>query len=137
MMKVLINVGLLSTLILLSNLTQFQQLETGATRADEQQSTETKQLFKEKCARCHGDDGRSKTVLGELLDAPDFTDKKWWQGDIPAQRLISSIRDGKGNMPKFEKKLTNQQIESLVKYVRQFNKSAEENGSEKPKESPH
>jgi mono/diheme cytochrome c family protein len=132
-MKVLINLGLLSALILLSIQALSQQAETGVMRTNEQQFAETKHLFKEKCARCHGDDGRGNTTLGEILDPPDFTDKNWWQGDVQDQRLMSSIRNGKGDMPKFEKKLTDQQIESLIKYVRQFDKSAEENGNEKPK----
>lgn len=86
------------------------------------QSTRAKQLFKEKCARCHGADGRGQTVVGGMLDVPDFTDKAWWN-DIEDDRLMESVRNGKGGMPKFGKKLTAEQIALLVSYVRRFDKS--------------
>ena len=86
------------------------------------QLTRAKQLFKERCARCHGADGRGQTVVGGMLDAPNFTDKAWWN-DVEDERLIESVRNGKGGMPKFGKKLTDQQIALLVTYVRRFNKS--------------
>ena len=90
----------------------------------EPQSSGTKQLFKDKCARCHGLDGRGQTQMGDMFDAPDFTDKEWWKEGRSNQRLIDSVRNGRGFMPKFEKKLTSQQITSLISYVRQFNKSS-------------
>ena len=87
------------------------------------QLTRAKQLFKERCARCHGADGRGQTVVGGMLDAPNFTDKAWWN-DVEDERLIDSVRNGKGGMPKFGKKLTDQQIALLVTYVRRFDKSS-------------
>jgi len=86
------------------------------------QLTRAKQLFAEKCVKCHGADGRGQTTLGEMFDAPDFTDKSWWKEDVKDKRLIESVRNGKGGMPKFGKKLTGQQIELLVTYVRRFGK---------------
>ena len=88
------------------------------------QPTRAKQLFKEKCARCHGTDGRGQTVVGGMLDIPDFTDKAWWKTGIEDERLMESVRNGKGGMPKFGKKLTGQQIASLVTYVRRFGKAS-------------
>jgi mono/diheme cytochrome c family protein len=89
------------------------------------QLARAKQLFKEKCTRCHGADGRGQTVIGDMLDVPDFTDKTWWKGDVKDERLLESVRDGKGGMPKFGKKLTGQQIALLVTYVRRFDKSSQ------------
>ncbi len=59
-----------------------------------------------------------------MLDVPDFTDKAWWKDGVEDERLIKSVRNGKGGMPKFEKKLTGQQIALLVTYVRRFDKSS-------------
>jgi cytochrome c6 len=87
------------------------------------QLTRTKQLFKERCTRCHGSDGRGQTVVGGMLDIPDFTEKSWWN-DVEDDRLIDSVRNGKGGMPRFGKKLTSDQIALLVSYVRQFEKSS-------------
>jgi len=88
-----------------------------------EQLARTKQLFKEKCARCHGADGRGQTVLGDMLGAPDFTDKGWWRDDTNDARLVDTIANGKIEMPAFGKKLTKQKIASLAVYVRGFNKS--------------
>jgi len=88
-----------------------------------EQLAHAKALFAEKCARCHGLDGTSKTVLGGMLGAPNFTDARWWKNDVDDKRLVQSITEGKGEMPAFGKKFTRQEIVSLVAYVRRFNKS--------------
>jgi cytochrome c oxidase cbb3-type subunit III len=88
------------------------------------ETAKAKQLFKERCAKCHGTDGRGETAMGDMLDAPNFTDKTWWDNDVEDKRLIESIRNGKAGMPKFGKKLTGQQIILLVNYLRRFEKSA-------------
>jgi len=69
------------------------------------------------CATCHGKDGRSKTVKGKLKHARDLTDARW-QTDATDERIYNAIANGKGRMPAFKGKLTNEQIESLVAYVR-------------------
>lgn len=81
-----------------------------------------KTLFAEKCARCHGADGRGKTVTGDMLGVPDFTDENWWKGDRSDARLTASVTEGRGEMPPFGRKLTRREIAALVAYVRRFNK---------------
>ena len=133
-MKILIKVGLLSTVIFvgLQALSQERANSSQNRDKDREQLAETKRLFTENCVRCHGDDGRGKTTTGAMLDVPDFTDEKFWQEDVKDERLAGSIRDGKSGMPKFEKKLTDEQIGSLIKYVRQFDKSTQESDNLKP-----
>ncbi|HKE58737.1 MAG TPA: cytochrome c [Pyrinomonadaceae bacterium] len=133
-MKILIKAALLSTVIFLSwqALSQESAKSSQSSDKDREQLAETKRLFTENCIRCHGDDGRGKTTTGAMLDVPDFTDEKWWQEDVTDERLAATIHNGKGGMPKFEKKLSDQQIASLIKYVRAFNKSSHEGGSTKP-----
>lgn len=80
--------------------------------------------FAEKCARCHGADGRGRTVTGEMLGVPDFTDEKWWKEDRTDARLITSVTEGRDEMPPFGRKLTRREIAALVAYVRRFNKAA-------------
>ncbi len=84
----------------------------------------TRALFNEKCARCHGEDGRGQTQTGEMLGVPDFTDEKWWKEAKGNNRFIHSITNGKDAMPAFGKKLSKQEIVALVAYVRRFGKSA-------------
>ena len=84
-----------------------------------------KSLFAGKCARCHGPDGRGQTVLGQMLAAPDFTDRKWWKDHDKDTELIKSITNGNGDMPAFGKKLSKTEISLLASYVRQFSKAEE------------
>lgn len=71
-------------------------------------------LFKEFCAKCHGEDGKANTPKGKQLMAQDFTDADWQAEKIDAE-LIKSVTEGGEDMPPFGKKLTKEQIESLVK----------------------
>jgi len=87
--------------------------------SEEQYSSE---LFKKYCAKCHGDDGRAQTMKGKNVKARNFTDAEW-QADETDAELIESVTEGKDEMPPFGKKLTPEQIESLVKNdVRRFAK---------------
>lgn len=73
------------------------------------------ELFKKNCAKCHGDNGKADTMRGRHLKARNFTDAEW-QADVTNAQLIKSVTDGKGDdMPPWGKKLTPEQIESLVK----------------------
>lgn len=80
----------------------------------------TRALFNEKCARCHGEDGRGETHTGEMLGVPNFTDEKWWKEAKSDSRFINSVTHGREAMPAFGKKLSKQEITSLVAYVRRF-----------------
>jgi mono/diheme cytochrome c family protein len=71
-------------------------------------------LFKEYCAKCHGEDGKAQTSRGKKMKARDFTDAEWQQSESDAD-LIHSVTEGKDDMPPFGKKLSQEQIESLVK----------------------
>ncbi|MET0650410.1 MAG: c-type cytochrome [Pyrinomonadaceae bacterium] len=82
----------------------------------------TKVLFEEKCSKCHGADGRGKTVTGEMLSAPDFTDEEWWKEGKSGKRLVTSVTEGRDGMPAFGKKLTQREINALAAYVRTFRK---------------
>ena len=91
-----------------------------ASELSPEESARAKELFKGKCARCHGPDGRGHTVLGEMLDVPDFTNGKWWKDHSKREDLIKSITNGNGDMPSFGKKLTKPEISLLASYVHQF-----------------
>jgi mono/diheme cytochrome c family protein len=79
-------------------------------------------LFLEYCAKCHGQDGTANTPKGKQLMARDFTDAEWQSSKTDAQ-LIKTVTEGGEDMPAFGKKLTREQVESLVKDdVRGFSK---------------
>ena len=83
--------------------------------------SDAKTIFEAKCASCHGKDGRGKTFKGKLIHARNLTDAKW-QNDVSDERLFNSISNGRGKMPDFKKKFSEQEIDQLVAYVRHFNK---------------
>ena len=72
------------------------------------------ETFEKYCAKCHGLDGKATTSKGKMLKARDFTDAEW-QADESDAALIKSVTEGKDDMPPFGKKLTPEEIESLVK----------------------
>ena len=76
------------------------------------------ELFAKNCASCHGRDGRAKTFKAKFNHARDLTDSEW-QGNVADERIFNSIMNGKGKkMPAFGKKVSEQEIDSLVAYVR-------------------
>ncbi|HAF12087.1 MAG TPA: hypothetical protein DCK93_20865 [Blastocatellia bacterium] len=88
-----------------------------------EQLVRAKAIFKAKCSRCHGQNGKGDTVLGEMLAPPNFTDDKWWASKVTDERLMNSITNGRIEMPAFGRKLAKHEIAALIVYVRCFNKS--------------
>jgi mono/diheme cytochrome c family protein len=72
-------------------------------------------LYKSKCQVCHGADGKG-TAAGQKMGAKDFQSPEVAkQSDAD---LIKVTKDGKGKMPKYDGKLTDDQIKGLIKYIR-------------------
>lgn len=76
-------------------------------------------LFKQKCAMCHGADGKGYSAL----KTPDFTDPKV-QAGLSDKEILEAIKDGrKGTpMPAFGSSLSDEQIQSLLQYIRSLKK---------------
>jgi len=78
------------------------------------------QTYRRYCISCHGSDGKSKTSKGRFSHARDLTDAQW-QEDVSDERIFNSIMNGRnvrGNMPAFSNKLKENDINSLVSFVR-------------------
>jgi mono/diheme cytochrome c family protein len=71
-------------------------------------------LFKQYCAKCHGEDGKASTPKGKQLMARDFTDAEFQAGKTDG-KLVKTVTEGDEDMPPFGKKLSREQIEGLVK----------------------
>jgi cytochrome c6 len=71
--------------------------------------------FRTKCAMCHGQDGAGSTV-GKSMNVPDLRSPVV-QKQTDAQ-LAQVISDGKGGMPAFKSSLNEDEIHSLVSYIR-------------------
>jgi mono/diheme cytochrome c family protein len=76
--------------------------------------------YKTKCVSCHGQDGRG-SATGKSLNVADFHSAQVQQ-QSDAQ-LAGVIAEGRGNMPPFGTRLSKDQIDTLVKYIRTLGKA--------------
>ena len=72
-------------------------------------------LYKSKCQVCHGADGKGSPA-GQKLGVKDFHSPEVQKESDAA--LIKITKEGKGKMPAYDKKLTDDQIRELIKYIR-------------------
>ena len=75
------------------------------------------------CKKCHGEDGKGDTPMGKRFSVPDYTDPAV-QEALTDEAIRSSIIDGKKNsdgkkvMLAFGKRLSGEDLDALVAYVR-------------------
>ena len=77
-------------------------------------------LFKSKCAVCHGADGKGDTAMGKKFNLRDLG-----SADVQKQsdaELAGIIGKGKGKMPAYDGKLTPDQVQDMVKFIRTLKK---------------
>ena len=79
-------------------------------------------LYKSKCAVCHGADGAGDTTMGKKLGVKDFRSPE--VSKLSDAELFDITKKGKNKMPAYDKKLTDDQIKDLVKYIRNLGKEA-------------
>jgi len=78
------------------------------------------------CAKCHGEDGKGQTKMGQKLGVKDFTDAKV-QADLKDDAAAKVIKEGKKDqdgktlMKAFDT-LSDDEVKALVQYVRTFKK---------------
>ena len=77
-------------------------------------------IFKSKCAPCHGVDGLAATPAGKALKAASFKDPVIVKA--PDAQLIAIIKSGKNKMPSFAGKLSDDQIRAALAYIRTLQK---------------
>jgi len=97
-------IALLAVAIFAMVFSNFSPAQTGA------------DLFKSKCAMCHGPDGKGQTAMGKNLNLRNLG-----SAEVQSQSdadLTNTITNGKDKMPKYDGKLTGDQIIDLVKYIR-------------------
>jgi cytochrome c553 len=78
------------------------------------------------CGKCHGEDGKGQTKMGQKLGVKDLTDAKV-QADLKDDVAIKAIKeglkdaDGKTLMKAFDA-LSDDEVKALVAYLRAFKK---------------
>ena len=77
-------------------------------------------LYKTKCAMCHGADGLATSPMAKNMKIVSFKAPEMVKA-TDAQ-LIASTRNGKGKMPSYTGKLTDDQIKEVIAFVRTLQK---------------
>jgi cytochrome c6 len=69
-----------------------------------------------KCQACHGPDGKADTPMGKKLNMKAFSSPE--VAKMSDAELFDITKKGKPPMPSYDKKLTDDQIKDLIKYIR-------------------
>jgi cytochrome c5 len=77
-------------------------------------------IYKEKCQKCHGADGKGDTPAGKKFKAMDFARPEVQKASDAD--LIKIMDDGKEKMPSYKGKLSDADIKALVAYCRSLGK---------------
>jgi len=79
-------------------------------------------IFLRKCASCHNSNGDGKTVTASRFPYANLIDGVW-RSDGSPEAIERQIRRGRDPMPKFEGKLTDEQIRQAVAYVLELSRA--------------
>jgi cytochrome c6 len=77
-------------------------------------------VYKSKCAGCHSPDGSGSGAAGKAMHLRDLG-----SADVQKQtdaELIAITANGKGTMPGYKGKLTEDQIKQVVSFIRSLSK---------------
>lgn len=102
----------MKTLFSLLVLLGFVMIARPALAADDAEA-----LYKSKCQMCHGADGKG-SAAGQKMGVRDFHSPE--VAKESDAEMFKITKEGKGKMPKQEGKLTDDQIKSLIAYIRKL-----------------
>ena len=84
-----------------------------------------RRIFETKCASCHNHNGDGRTIVAGHFPNANLIDGVW-RGDGSPASIEHQIRAGHDPMPKFEGKLSAEEIRQTVAYVVALSKEAED-----------
>lgn len=89
-------------------------------------AAEAKETWAKTCVKCHGEDGKGQTKMGQKFGIKDFTDAKVQEG-FKDEAAVKAIKEGvKDKEDKILMKpiegLSDDEVKALVQYVRAFKK---------------
>ena len=82
-----------------------------------------KQVYADNCAKCHGEDGKGKTKMGEKVGCKDYSTES-----IDADKALKSVKeglkdkDGKTQMKAFGETLSDDDIKAAIAHMKTFKK---------------
>ncbi len=76
-------------------------------------------IFKKRCSMCHGPEGKGFSAN----KTPDFTSAEW-QKEMTDEQITEIVKNGKKGtpMPKFDGKLSDDEIKAVVAHLRSLGK---------------
>jgi mono/diheme cytochrome c family protein len=77
-------------------------------------------LYKTNCAPCHGVAGDASTPAGKTFKVPSFSSEAVLK-ETDAN-MLAIAKDGKGKMPAWHDKLSEQQLNDLIAYIHMLQK---------------
>ena len=75
-------------------------------------------VYKSKCAMCHGADGAGQTPTGKSMKLKSLSSEEVQK--LTDAEMTKIVADGKGKMPGYKSKLSAEEIDLVVKFVRSF-----------------
>lgn len=87
---------------------------------------DSKTIYENQCAKCHGSDGKGDTKMGKKLGAKDYTDAKV-QEELKDDKAFKAIKEGLKDkddktLMKPSEGLSDSDIKGLVAHMRTFKK---------------
>ncbi len=92
----------------------------GAAYATAQQPAAS--VYKANCAPCHGAAGDANTPAGKTFKVPSFSSDAVLKD--PDAHLLQVAKDGKGKMPSWHDKLSEDQLKDLIAYIHTLQKKS-------------
>lgn len=85
-----------------------------------QGQTNPLETYKQKCAMCHGEDGKGQTAMGKKMNLRDLGSPEVQK--MSDQELYDVVAKGKNKMPGYETQLGAERVKALVQYMRTLGK---------------
>lgn len=89
-------------------------------------AADAKENYNKTCAKCHGEDGKGQTKMGQKLGAKDYTDAKVQaalKDDVAFKAIKEGLKDKDDKtLMKPAEGLSDDDIKALVAYMRAFKK---------------
>jgi mono/diheme cytochrome c family protein len=95
-------------------------LMVGALSSRAEADDKSAALYKQKCAACHGADGRGDTPAGKSTKVRSFNDPE--VAKLGDEELAGVIEKGKNKMPAYGKSMKPDEIKAMVAYIRSLAK---------------
>jgi len=76
--------------------------------------------YRQKCAACHGPDGKAQTPAGKNLGVRSFGDPA--VAKMTDTELSAVIEKGKGKMPSYGKSMNADEVKAMLAFVRSLGK---------------